>query len=1318
MRQSPVISNYISNQNITAFAEDQQGHIWIGTSRGLNKFDVYEYHQYLYDGHPQGLPDNRIEDLMLDSQGQLWVVTDDGPCVYTDEDNFRRIPFEPAENVCRQIFEDLKGRIFINTYYSLSIYNPEKDCFECLIPDLDRDKTHISQCYVDNKNNIWAVSPYHLRLIDSQSLTVTDSIPLDGFYFKSSMMPNGEIWLSGSAPLKIFNSKSRQFVKVPDVIAKHPDLSRATIEIVHPYANNEILITTTRQGTFIYSPGAGYVLRQTDPGFPVKMPDFKISTLFTDSQKNLWIGSQNQGYAVRYSYKETFNNNLYLSSYFQDKAITALEADKSRQLWISSQDKGLFVFNMDRMDITKVDLGEILPGEKEPPEIVHIFCDASNCLWLVFQDHRIAKCRYEKGKLHSYGVNSLHFARFTTQDKNGTIWVSTSSLLLFSLKKDEKEFQLGHMLNTSYTYIPYLLPLNDGNILVLAYQYPLTILNPDTMEETPLPLSEEDHQACFSHKAFIPTVAYQDASGDLWVGSISNGLFRYSFETGRASMVEGISCPDVSSIEEDWQGNIWVGTLYGLCKIDSGTERVTNYYAADGIGGNQFLERSSCRLPDGSLVFGGTHGLTFFNPLDVRATRKSQLVFEDLKIHNQLVRPGENECIAKHLSHCSQITLDHTQNSFSISFAALDYREHYNVHYHYKLDGFDRDWIDSYTNREAYYANLDAGNYTFRVRVTNHDGSVVEAEKQIDITIKPAWWCTWWAWAFYIIAAAAVIWALLSARKRIETEKNLARQAELDKEHEQRTNKMNMSYFANISHEFRTPLTMISGPIRQLCSSPGISDKNRSLLNIVGRNIDRMLRLVNQLMDFNLLENDTLKLAVQHADIIAVLRQVISIYEINAKDKNIALTTCGIEDSLLAWIDTDKIEKILNNLMSNAMKFTPQGGDIKVGLDEVSARDIDGQFNLQQQAGSARYVKVSVTNTGDPIPNDQLEKIFERYYQVDNRLKGVYNWGTGIGLYFARALARLHHGDLRAANLEHNAGVTFTLVLPTGKEAYSEKERIQPSNSQQYVFPIDNKAKTEQPPQNSSGKTVFIVDDDTEVVHYLTVLLSPEFHVVSSFSAQAALKAIRDEAPDLILSDVVMPGTDGYELCRQIKSDLQLCHIPVILVTAKTTIENQVEGLNTGADAYVTKPFDPAYLIALLQSQFKNRDRVRQLLATATHTDKIETNALSPQDNAFMTELYKLMEENLSNSELDISLMTEMMRISRSKFYYKVKGLTGQSPAAFFKTYKLNRAAELIIEGTHTVSEIADLTGFSTPSFFSSSFKKQFGVPPREYGHK
>lgn len=1318
--ESPVIANDISNQKITAFAEDAQGHIWVGTFRGLNKYNVHEYHQYFCTDDSLGLPDNQITHLLRDSKNRFWIATVNGICRYTNQDNFKFIPIEANDKNVRQIIEDRKGRIFMNTVSQLYAYDPETEKITCVLPDIDPNHTFHVQCHIDAGNNLWVMTATALYRYDPATLQQKDSIALHGYPY-CSYLHNNDLWITGNHTIAIFDTRTRAFKQLPPSIARHPVLRNADINYIHPYGNNGLLLNTAKHGMFYYNPVTGSVTCQGENGFPFEMPRFKVSKIFTDSQQNLWIGSVDQGYTVRYNYKERFNNDNYLRTELDKKSVISLSAGRDNKLWISTLMDGIYIYDTKTREIKHID-PELFAQEKQKDIFVNqLMVDDSDAIWMTTSNNEVLKGHYTpNGQLKIEERHQVHLPMSIMQSPDGTIWIGTATVNIYALRPGEKEFSQVKLFE-GFTFVPGLTMIDNSQLMVAGFYQPLKKINIGDLTTSLVDISEEDQKACIRRSVFIPTALHKDTYGAVWIGSVSNGLMCYYPDTGRMIPVPGTSCLDISGIEEDLQGNLWISTQYGLSKYDRTTKHFTNYYAADGIGGNQFYDRASCRLPDGTLVFGGTHGLTFFNPIDVPIKRNIPLLFSDLKIHNQLIRPQQNgQTISEHLSYSPDIHLEHDENSFSLSFSALDYSEYDRVHYQYHLEGFDNYWIDARNNHEAYYANLPAGEYVFHVKITNNDKSIVEAENSIRIIVYPAPWRTWWAYSIYFILATAIVLLFLRALLRIRTEKEAARHARLEKEQEQRLNRMNMSFFANVSHEFRTPLTMISGPVAQLCNAPDITGENKNLLYIVQRSVNRMLKLVNQMMDFNKLENDTLKLKVKRADIIASLQRLVDIFQVNAKNKNITLNTYGLEDTFLLWLDEDKADKIIGNLMSNAMKFTPTGGKISVCFDVITREEAAQLFKLTTEDKDTQYIKIAVANTGQDIPEDKLEKIFERYYQMANQTEGTYNWGTGIGLYYARSLAELHHGHLKASKPNEGSGAVFTLILPVNDLSYTEEEREPEQSNQSEAFPLPANVPyqpEEQTENSEEQKMILVVDDDTEVAHYLNTLLSPHYKIVCRFDAGSALKAMKEEAPDLILSDVVMPGKDGYQLCREVKEDLQLCHIPVILVTAKATVENQVEGLNTGADAYVTKPFEPSYLLALIQSQLKNRENVRSLLGKATQVDEIEENVLSPQDNAFMTDLYHLMENEISNPELDIARMTELLKISRTKFYYKVKGLTGENPSIFFKTYKLNRAAELIAEGKYTISEIADITGFSTLSHFSKSFKKQFGVSPSEY-HK
>lgn len=1312
------ISATISNQNITDFQEDAQGYIWIGTTRGLNRFNAHEYRQYYSSNDSLQLPGDRIQDIFMDSRKRLWIATTDGTCRYTDQDNFRQIPINVPYNNRNghQFIESKDGKIFLNMVVHLCVYNPETDTFNRIFINFDPDKTYKQTCYMDNNNCLWAVNPVSIRCYDSRNMQLTDSIPMPQKITYSYMHNHTSLWLASKNRLFIFDTESKRFKTTPDAISNHPILSKAAITYIHPYDRNSLLICTQKH-TFLYNHKENTVIREKENGFPFEVPQHGVKCMYTDSHKNLWIGSSDQGYTVRYHYKERFNSNNYLRSFFHQKSIIALDAD-SCNLYISTLKDGMYVYNLNTRHIEAVNISRILPAPNAENIIVrHIYHDKDRHIWLATNTNQVIKCVLESNQLKATSIFSVPSVLCITQDRNGTIWAGCFSQAIYALKKGEKVFTPVSLYPQSFfTFTPTLRPLSNGEVWIASFANKIRSINPDTWKIRIPDISRADSLACIRRSKFIPSVLYEDSQGDIWIGTSHNGLLRYTSQNHKLSPISGIGCTEICSIEEDIQGNLWISTLYGLSKYERRTNQISNYYASDGIGGNQFYDRASCRLSNGTLVFGGTHGMTFFNPVETPFKYDVPLTFENLKIHNKLVYPGKNAIIDKDLSYQPDVYLKHSQTSFSISFAALDYSEYERIHYHYQLEGIDRYWINAHTNREAYYANLPTGTYMFKVKITNEDQSIIGEEKQLRIIVKPAPWNTWWARCAYALVIIGIAGTLIHSWRRVRIEKETACRAEQEKAQEQKMNKTYMSYFTNISHEFRTPLTTMLGSIRQLCAAPGQYSANRELLNVLQDGILRMLQLVNQLLDFNKLDNDNLGLEVQQTNLASTIKRIISFFNINAQSKNITLSIQGLHHDILYWADEDKVEKILSNLLSNAMKFTPTGGEIEISFAIVTRQEAEEFFCLTEQDKSVRYIRISVTNTGENIPEEQLEKIFERFYQIKGN-KGTYNWGTGIGLYYARSLARLHHGYLKAANRKEGNGAMFILILPADDFSYTKEERFYGKKKL-----IDNTsiepAKTEPDATHegkTSPKTILIIDDDPAIMHYLQILLTPHYHIISRLNSTNIFQTITDEAPDLILSDVLMPDKDGYQLCKEIKANLQFCHIPVILVTAKSTVENQIEGLHTGADAYVPKPFEPAYLLALIESLLTNRDKMRSFLTNNTRTSRMKELALAPKDEAFMAELYKLMENELDNPELDITRMAELLKISRTKFYYKVKGLTGKNPSVFFRTYKLNRAAELIKEGTYTISEIADMTGFNTLPHFSTCFKKQFGINPSEY---
>ena len=1322
---SPSVQDHLSNQRVNAFAEDHLGQIWIATFRGLNKFTPPEdFHQYYCTDDTLGLPDNQINHILSSGKGKLWIATVNGVAVRTDKGCFSRIDVPDGNRNVAQILETHSGDILMHNGSVLMRYDPAEDCLRPVIRNLNAFGS--PSVLLDRQDRLWVSNGTTLRVYSTDDFSLQAELPLSHLAYHLCMIGENEIWVSGMGQLSIIDTRTFAFKPIPEAVARRKEIMGGDIDLLF-YANGgaAVLLNVIGEGMFCYFPSQNRVIRQGEAGFPYDIPEAEIRIVFQDSRNNLWFGTTDQGFFVSYYYKNQFDSNKFLTSFFHNKSVTSLCLDPEGLLWITTQRDGLFVYDRAHGAIHPVPVGHLVPDNKVGYiRCNKVFVDAEGEYWLLFQDKfQVLRCRREGLRFVPIDRIGAIAPLAAAQDDRGRVWIGGMGpeLLVYD-KKTRQTKSLPAGSNGQWTFVTHLLPAEPGKILVCAFNMPLLAINNYTDEITELPLSPEEETACIRRSVRIPNCLFKDSAGDVWLGTITNGLMHRKGDSGETTSIQGISCEDIASIQEDKQGNIWVSTLNGLGKWDRTLNRFVNYFREDGIGGNQFSDRASCIYPDGTLVFGGTHGITWFNPLDVSQKRPVPLVFQDLTIHNQRVRPSPEGPMDAELENRPDITIQDHQNGFSISFAALDYSGNERTNYYYMMEGFDKYWVQSGAVHEAYYANLPAGKYRFRVRIDNNSQSIVATESSLNVKVLPPWYRTWWARLIWLVLGLLILGLFTFLYRRIRRVRSEAarhiREEQLEREKakeaeaaEKKLNKIQQNYFANVAHEFRTPLTMIAGPAQQLAASPTVKGEDRQLVGIIQRSSTWMLSLVNQLLDFNRIGNKKLQMKVTKMDITGPLRDIAGLFRFNADSKGLDFVSVGLEEPFTMWVDADKVQKIVMNLLSNAFKFTPPGGKVTLSFDVISREEAAARFPLTEADTDGQWASISVADTGPGIPQDQLEKIFERYFQASSRQEVQ---GSGIGLFYARALSGFHHGYIKAWNREEG-GALLNVILPISASSYTEDERT----TEQPQLQIASQLQAAPSPETEPGegrKHIAVVDDDIDVANYLKILLKPYYKVSVYFDGASALKGMEEEdTPDLVISDVVMPGMSGYELCEAVKGNLQLSHIPVVLVTAKVAVENQVQGLDKGADAYVTKPFQPAYLTALVKSLLENREKLHRQLGSVTTTEDIAPEALSPRDAAFMKNLYELMEKELANNDLDITRMTEMMKISRTKFYYKVKGLTGENPSVFFKRYKLNRAADLLKEGKYNMSEIAYMTGFNTLSHFSTSFKKQFGVPPSDY---
>ncbi len=1291
-----MISDNISNQNVTSFAEDSKGYVWIGTIRGLNKYNGYTYSQYLKsENNLQSISGNSINSMLTDSQNRLWVATDKGISFFDDKGLIHRVEIDKKEYPPVQILENKKGEIIINLCSHLCKYDPVNNIFKAFYT-FDQYNMY-NKVHVDKDDNLWTVSLYSVECLDRNSSKPIKSFRMDKFVniFYSYLIGDKLYIQHGKGGLKIIDIQSKEYCSIPYAIKRDPVLSHSLITIIHPYRDNQILINTHKNGIYIYDYEKDLLIDQRSDNFPFEISDYVITSLFTDKNNNLWIGTQSNGFRVIYAYNEQFNDNQALQKLSKEQHIIALATDEKENLWFATHSDNLYVFNLRNENVNHIDLKKFFPEDPYyQDKILSILPAGNDTVWLK-TEAKLIQCYYKGNNLIRLKTFFFHHYLYNiAKDKKGILWTDTSMSDLYTVSKGADSPQ--KMKNYQGTYPSYkscMLTLSTGEILVITSHAYLDVINPDNWE-----IKNYSLENIIDKEHFIPTAAYEDSDRNIWIAIQDRALIKYSLANEKASLIKNIPGKDIVSIIEDKDKNLWLGTLSGLVKYDRQLNQFFSFYTYDGIGSNQFSKNSVVRLANNHLIFGGTHGLTVFNPSDIDIKRQIPLYFEEIVSASPVIN--------------NNINLKYNQNKLDISFIALDYSKYPRIRYHYKLEGLQDNWIDAGTNRTVSYSNVPPGKYTFRVYITSNDNADVLAENSLNIDISPSPWLSIWALLLYGIILLAVIVYINRLYLKIRVNKSMVQMALREKEQERHINEMNMSFFTNISHEFRTPLTMIAGPISTILKDESLSSENKHLLSTVNRSVSRLLRLVNQILEINKLENDTLSLNLSYVDIIHEINEAIEIYAVNSNMKDLTINTTGLQSSFFMVLDKDSLEKILNNILSNAFKHSPERGNINIHFNVISNTEVSALLKLAP-IQDTEYIKIEVEDEGVGIPDNELENIFLKYYQVNNTSsKGGYNWGTGIGLYFTKLLVAMHDGFIKAENRPEK-GMIFTVILPI-KEFHPDLYQQQTQNEKSNIKLSEESYTFDQKRHFEKQYTILVIDDDVEVSAYLNTLLHDTYNIINKYRADDAYDEIDNINPDLILCDILMPGISGYEFCRKMKQNTDYSHIPVILLTAKSTTQEQIHGLEIGANAYIPKPFNPDYLTATIKSQILNLENIRNLLRASTVMPHID-NSLSLSDQRFMEKLYELMESELSNSDLNISEISKKMGMSRTKFYLKMKGLTGETPNVFFVRYKLNQAARLIKSGEYNISEVSILTGFSTLSHFSVSFKKQFGVSPKEY---
>jgi signal transduction histidine kinase/ligand-binding sensor domain-containing protein/DNA-binding response OmpR family regulator len=1328
----------LSSATIYDILKDSLGFIWLATDDGLNRFDGSNFKVFRHDPKSnRGLTANHITSLYESKNGRIWIGTNGGGLCYYDRASdsvFKYVAKGVAQvgAAVTAISGDSNGHLLVTCFGGLFIIDPETR-------ELISDKKHIPltkalygmvvlSSLEDSQKRVWAGTNMGLYLYEPTKKEVTifkhiegdpTSIAGDDIY-KIIEDSKGNIWTGGDHGLSLLLKNQTEF-KVFNHLSNPSRLSSNVIYALKADTKNRLWIGT-EEGLDIMSLSdfsiARHIPNDRDPG---SLKSRSIRSIFIDPKGIYWVGNFTGGL---HKYDENFNyfnlkeynpfdpfglSSPIVTSFasFESKtfvgtdggglnlydrstgllkhidlripsdnnrglSILSLEMAKNGQLWVGTFRHGIFVYNPANNTHTKYTKGE---GVKDLTNN-DIFCikeDRNGNVWagtngaginvILKGGNAVEKYVTDNAKPNDPSRPASNYIRCFEEDSSGRMWVGTLGSGISVFAPGSKQFTFYNKTNSN-----------------LPSDYIIAIL--------------------------------QDSKGNMWVGTSGNGiglLEKGNTDFQTITEKDGLINGNVHKIIEDNDGNLWISTNKGLSCYNPVSKKFKNYTSNNGLQAGAFMSRSGGKSTDGELFFGGQNGFNHFNPANFKTNKNiPPVVFTGLLIDNQIAEPSKNGAISSPILTADEIKLHYGQ-SFSISFEALDYTVPAANQYNYKLEGLDKNWVTAGKEHSAYYANIPPGSYTFTVRASNNDGVWNMEGKSVKLVVAPPFWRTPFAYVLYFITALAILLFIRSRgikkiqhRYEIEKEREAARRMiereRKEAEYLHRMDQTKIKFLTNLSHEFRTPLSLIIGPVENLIRT--IKEEHHSnQLNLIQRNSKRLLNLVNQLLDFRKMEENELRLQCVEDDIISFIQDVCSSFDDLARSKKIEFGFYSELKTLPVLFDHDKLERILFNILSNAFKFTPEKGNIVISLDSDPLDD-EPDYTL---------VTVSIKDSGIGMPKHVQEKIFDSFFQHDQSTE-ILNLGTGIGLAITKEFVQIHGGKIWVDS-EVGKGSAFTFQLKLKKGEESLQDPIADNNSDDT---FTSGKDISQQVMNAEMPSLLIVEDDDDFRSYIKETLSHNYRIFEASNGKDGWQRALFHHPDIIVCDVQMPVMNGLELVQKLKSDKRTKHIPLILLTAGTARNSPLDGLESGAIDYMTKPFDFAVLQAKIHNILLLNQSLKETYSKQVSVTLPETESVSDKDK-FMQKMLAFIYQNLSNPQLSVEILSEHMSISRASLYNRLLDYTGVTPVEFIRSVKLERAKYLLEKTDYPVADIASQTGFANPNYFTKVFKTKFNVTPSEF---
>lgn len=1346
---------------IRCILKDYKGFMWFGTDDGLIRYDGVNQYLYEYSADDSTtISHNSIISLAEDKNKNLWVGTAQGLCVYNREKDAFVQAGDKTQVLSRlnntyisALYVGTDNRLWIGSFgYGLHTYELNNNILRHY-PVAQNDPSTISSnritCIAQDKiKNIWIGTQQGLIMFSNytwQFQNIGADTPLYSDISNDHITSleadsAGNIWVgsSGGGLTKIsYHNNDFSFSQYNE--NSYPGrLSTNNVLTLDADEKGFLWIGTENGGLNRLNVKTDWIdVFQKQQGNHFSLNSNSIWSVYVDHQGRIWIGTYNAGINVideKYRKFESHYANAYNKNGLPDDDVTAFAADDQDNIWIATDGGGVSKYYPNSGNFRPLNhfTGNIQPLENT--NIQSLLYDQYGALWIGtwgdgvyrFKNGLTTSVPYSSSKRHRIGKYNI-FSIF--EDKQQNIWVGTAGNGLFKLNPITGKLNPVTLVNpsdilTTDSYVTSILQDSTG-ILWVGTLHGLVQLREQA--DSGYVCTDLSNTVYFSALSSISiNMLFKDSKQNIWIGTTDNGLNLLDYNADSIKVFQkkdGLPSNAIRGIAEDRKGNIWVTTNRGMVSFVPDSMKFTTYTTEDGLNSNEFYSRSILRSTAGAIYVGGENGFNIIVPDEISKNNVVPPVYlSSLKINNQpVVIGGKNSPLKKHISETREIILKHTQSSFTIEFIALNYTRPAHNQYKYKLEGFDEEWNDAGTNRSATYTNIRPGKYVFMVMGSNNDGVWNETPTQVTIEIEPPLWKTWWAILGYVLLTLTVIILFLRAwneRIRIKNELKLEKMAR-EREHE--LNESNIQFFTDISHEFRTPLSLIIAPLESLINRA--TPEIRKKLSLINKNAGRLLQLTNTLMDIRKLETGHTKVRVQHGDVFGFIREVASYFSVNAGKDNICFDIDIAEQGMPGWYDPDKLETIMVNLLSNAFKFTREKGYVRLSASLQTGKKLKEKYmNLSSTAGDdLNYLEVNIVDNGIGIPAEEIPRVFDKFYRTKLTESGK-NMGTGVGLSLVKGLIKLMHGALWVESKE-NEGATFIFALPLDRAAFQEDE-ITTESQNKSGAPVKLKAaeihvkdrlvETWNSMPAEEKVQILIVEDNDELRSFLITELQETYLVSEAKNGKEALKKALLHIPDLIISDILMPVMSGTELCNAIKTDIKTSHIPVILLTAKATVQDQIEGIQTGADIYITKPFS----ISLLKAQINNLIQSRkQLYAHFSQDVYLMPNQISGNkiDQQFIHKVIGYIEDHITESNLSVEDLASTLNLSRSNVYRKLKALTGKTIVEFIRMIRLKQAVKLMETQQYSLAEIAYQTGFTSPSYFTKMFKEQYGKPPSEY---